>query len=81
MFFFLACLLINTLSWITHIEYIKSKLSSACYSYAVSQTISVPKYSENDLLFLLPLCSDLCFIVLRALLRQHKGFQVAIEDY
>jgi hypothetical protein len=44
--------------------------------YAVSQTIRINIYSENDLLFLLPLCNDLWFIVLRALLRQYKYFQI-----
>ena len=44
----------NTLSWKTHTEYIKSRLSSA-----VRQTIRITKYSENDLLFLFPLCNDL----------------------
>jgi len=65
----------NTLSWKTHAEYIKSKLRSA-----VRQTIHITKYSEYDLLFLFPLCNDLWFIVLGALLRQYKDFQVA-EDY
>jgi len=40
----------------------------------VSQTTSSTKYSENDLLFLLPLCNDLQLIVLGALLRQYKDF-------
>jgi len=39
------------------------------------------KYSENDLLFILPLCNDLWFIVVRVLLRQYKNFQVSKEDY
>jgi len=69
---FIGLFLNNTLSWKTHIKYIKSKLSSA-----VSQTICITKYSENDLLFLLPLR----FIVLGVLLRQYKDFQVAKEDY
>jgi len=68
--------LFNTLPWKTHTEYIKSKLSSV-----VSQTICITKYSENDLLFLLPLCNDLWFTVLGTLLRQYKDFQVAKEDY
>jgi len=45
------------------------------------QSNHVTKYSENDLLFLFPLFSDLWLIVLEALLRQHKDFQVAKEDY
>ena len=62
----------SNLSWKKHTEYIKSKLCSA-----VSQTIRITKYSENDLLFLIPLCNDLWFIVLGTLLRQYKDFQVA----
>jgi hypothetical protein len=38
-------------------------------------------YSENDLLFLLPLCNDLWFSVLEALLIQYKGFEDAKEDF
>jgi hypothetical protein len=49
--------------------------------YVVSQTIHITKYFENDLLFLLPICNDLWFIVLGALLRQYKDFQVAKENY
>ena len=49
------------------------KISSAC---CVSQTICITNYCENDLLFLLPLCNDLWFIVLGALLRQCNDFQV-----
>jgi len=48
--------------------------------YVVSQTICITKYSENDLLSLLPLCNDLWFI-LGAFLRQYEDFQVAKEDY
>ena len=44
---------------------------------ADSQTIRITKYYGNDLLFLLPLCNDLWFIVLGALLRQYKDFQAA----
>jgi len=49
--------------------------------YVISQTVCITKYSENDLLFLLPLCNDLWFIILGALLRQYKDFQVAKEDH
>jgi len=49
--------------------------------YEVGPTNCIKKYSENDLLFPSPLCNDLWFIILRALLRQNKDFQVAKEDY
>jgi len=51
--------------------------------YVVKQTIYIITYTENDLLFLLPLCNDLWFIVLGALLRKYKEiqFQVAEKDY
>jgi len=48
---------------------------------AVSQTICINKHFENDLLCLLPPRNDLWFVVLGALLRQYKDFQVAKEDY
>jgi len=51
-------------------------LSLLCY--AVSQTIYINKHFENDLL---APRNDVWFIVLRALLRQYKDFQVAEEDY
>jgi len=41
----------------------------------------ITKYSENDLLFLLPLCNELWLIVLGALLYQDKDFQVAKDVY
>jgi len=41
----------------------------------------INKYSENDFLFLLPLCNDLWLIVVGALLREYKNFQFAKEDY
>jgi len=47
----------------------------------VSQTICINKYSENDLLFLLPLCNDLWSLILGTLLIEYKDFQVAKEDY
>jgi len=46
------------------------KLSLLCC--VVHPTICITKYSENDLLFLRPFCTDLRFIVLGALLRQHR---------
>ena len=64
---FLRLFINNTLSWKAHAECIKSKLSLACYAM----------WSVR----LLPLCNDLWFIVLGALLRQYKDFQVAKEDY
>jgi len=39
------------------------------------------QYSENDLLFLLPLHNDLRSITLESLLRQCNDFWVAKEDY
>jgi len=60
-------------------ETIKFKLS--LLRYEVNQTICNNKYSENDILFLLPLCNDLWFAVLGELPRQYKDFQVAKEDY
>ena len=41
---------------------IEVKLSLLCF--VVSHTVRITKYYENDLLFLLPLCNDLWFIVL-----------------
>jgi hypothetical protein len=77
---FLELFINNNLSWNTHVECIKSQLRSACY---VMQPVKpyIDKYSENDLLFLLPLCNGLWFVVLGALLREYKDFQVAKEDY
>jgi len=49
--------------------------------YAVSQTICINKHPENDLLFLPPLRNDLGSIILGALLRGYKDFEVAKEDY
>jgi hypothetical protein len=36
---------------------------------------------ELHTVFPLPLCNDMWFILLGALLRQYKDFQVAEEDY
>jgi len=64
---FLGLVINNTFSWKTHIECIKSKLSFVCYAMqSVKPFIS--KYSDNNLLFLLPLCNDLQFIFVVALL-------------
>jgi len=77
---FLRLFINNNLSWKTHIECIKSKLSSPFYAMS-SKTICNNKYLENDLLFLFPLCNDLWFVILGELPRQYKEFQVAKEDY
>jgi hypothetical protein len=44
--------------------------------YTASQIICVNKYSENDLLFLLPLS-----VILGALFRQYEEYNVEKEDY
>jgi hypothetical protein len=56
-----------------------TKLNLLCYE--VSQNLRNNKYAEDDLLFLLSLCSDIWFVVLGKLPRQYKDFQVAKEDY
>jgi len=65
---FIGLIINNILSWKTHSEYIKSKLSCTCYAMrSVSQTICITKHSANDLPFFpffLPLCNEYWFIVL-----------------
>jgi len=71
----------HNLPWKTQTKYITSKLGSACYSMqSIKPHVSINTL-ENDLLFLLPLCTDLWSIILGALLRQYKNLQVAKEDY
>ena len=70
---FLWLLINNNLSWKTHIECIKSKLSSACYAVK-SENPCITQYSENYLLFLFLLCDDLWFIIVGALIRQYKDY-------
>ena len=71
---FLRLVINNNLSWKTHIECIKSKLSSACYAmqsvkpYVSINTLKIIYYS------LFPLYNDLWFIDLGALLTQCKDF-------
>ena len=76
---FLGLFINNTLSWKPHIEYIKSKLSSLCYAVRSVKPYVSLNASENDWLFLFPLCNDLWFIVLGTLLRQYEDFQIAKE--
>jgi hypothetical protein len=55
------------------------KFSLLCYE--VSQTTCNNKYVEDDLVFQLPLCNDLQFVVLGELPRQYKDIQATKEDY
>ena len=77
---FLGLFINNNLSWKTHINCIKSKLSSACYAmrsvkpYVTINTLKMIYYSYFH-------SDDLWLAILEELPRQYKDFLVTKEDY
>ena len=75
---FLGLFIRNTLSWKSYTEYIKAKLSSACYamwSAKIYVSLSILKMIYYSYYYYV------WFIVLGALLRQYKDFQVGKQDF